>query len=193
MRSQSGTLARTEQGSVSRKVRLQNNSEVRSLSTNTSVMVEFYDLWHSLTVPNDVDLLKQLQSGMSSINTMADSLTHTLSFRWVTRDGLGSPGHKDPSWKEERQKIGDTTAHRPTHKYSLEGYGYRPQQRLCGTWKMMNSASYPYTNTFTVIPCILLLTVVFCSNNIFTISAFIICALSLILADFIETVSVSQR
>ena len=29
-------------------------------------MVEFHDLWHNLIVPNDVDLLKQLQSGISS-------------------------------------------------------------------------------------------------------------------------------
>ena len=28
--------------------------------------IEFHDLWHNLIVPNDVDLLKQLQSGMSS-------------------------------------------------------------------------------------------------------------------------------
>jgi transcription initiation factor TFIIE subunit beta len=34
-------------------------------------MVEFYDLWHSLIVPNDVDLLKQLQSGMLSVPTVA--------------------------------------------------------------------------------------------------------------------------
>jgi transcription initiation factor TFIIE subunit beta len=27
-------------------------------------MIEFHDLWHNQIVPNDVDLLKQLQSGM---------------------------------------------------------------------------------------------------------------------------------
>lgn len=136
-----------EQGLVSRKVRFQDNFEVRSFSADACAMVEFYDLWHSLTVPNDVDLLKQLQSGMSSNNTMADCLTRTISSRRATGDGLGSPSHKDPSWKEERQKIGDTTTHCSTHKYSLEGYGDRPQQRLCGTWKMTNSTSYPDTNT----------------------------------------------
>ncbi|KAH9964900.1 transcription initiation factor IIE subunit beta [Russula dissimulans] len=31
--------------------------------TGLSVEQEFYDLWHNLIVPNDVDLLKQLQSG----------------------------------------------------------------------------------------------------------------------------------
>ncbi len=106
-------------------------------------MVEFYDLWHNLTVPNDVDLLKQLQSGMSSLSTMAYLLTYAISPRWATGDGLGGPSHKGASWKEERQKIGDTAAHRPTHKHSLEGYGDRPQQRLCGTWKMMGSVPCP--------------------------------------------------
>ena len=110
-------------------------------------MVEFYDLWHSLTVPNDVDLLKQLQSGMSLLSTMAYTLTHTISSRRATGDGLGSPSHKGPTWKEERQKIGDTAAHRPTHKYSLEGYRDRSQQGLCSTRKMKGSVSYPYTNT----------------------------------------------
>ena len=30
-------------------------------------MIEFHDLWHSLPVPNDVDLLKALSSGKSSL------------------------------------------------------------------------------------------------------------------------------
>jgi transcription initiation factor TFIIE subunit beta len=30
------------------------------------VTIEFHDLWHNLNVPNDVDLLKQLQSGIIS-------------------------------------------------------------------------------------------------------------------------------
>jgi hypothetical protein len=94
-------------------------------------------------VPNDVDLLKQLQSGMSSLSTLAYPMTHAISSRWATGDGFGSPSHKGPSWKEERQKIGDTAAHRSTHKYSLEGYGDRPQQRLCSTWEMMDSVPYP--------------------------------------------------
>jgi hypothetical protein len=34
-------------------------------------MVEFHDLWHNLIVPNDVDLLKQLQSGMLSLKICA--------------------------------------------------------------------------------------------------------------------------
>lgn len=110
-------------------------------------MVEFYDLWHSLTTPNDVDLLKQLQSGMSSISTMAYLLTYTISSRRATGDGLGSPSHKDTSWKEERQKIGNTAAHRPTDKYSLEGYGDRPQQRLCSTWKMIRTLTRKLTRT----------------------------------------------
>ena len=33
----------------------------------SDVFLEFYDLWHSLSVPNDVDLLKALSSGKSAL------------------------------------------------------------------------------------------------------------------------------
>ncbi len=57
-------------------------------------MAEFYDLWHNLTVPNDVDLLKQLQSGSMSPPNMAYSVTYTVFSRWSTGDGLGGPSNK---------------------------------------------------------------------------------------------------
>jgi transcription initiation factor TFIIE subunit beta len=35
--------------------------------------IEFHDLWHNLNVPNDVDLLKQLQSGILSQSAIQHS------------------------------------------------------------------------------------------------------------------------
>src|SRR6266404_6882140 len=83
-RLRTGTPVRTEQGSASRKVRIP-NCEVHSL-LKRSTMAEFYDLWHNLTVPNDVDLLKQLQSGSMSPPNMAYSVTYTDFSRWSTGD-----------------------------------------------------------------------------------------------------------
>lgn len=39
------------------------------LLTTANDCPEFLDLWHSLQVPNDVDLLKQLASGIGSLFT----------------------------------------------------------------------------------------------------------------------------
>jgi hypothetical protein len=88
--------------------------------------LEFHDLWHKLNVPNEVDLLKQLQSGL--LSQFACVLTITLyPLRWFTRDCIGGPGYQDAGGQEERQKVRDPTTYNPTYKYTLEGYGYRSQ------------------------------------------------------------------
>ena len=97
---------------------------------------EFHDLWHNLNVPNEVDLLKQLQSGL--LSQSACFLKITLhSFRWFTRDSVGGPGYQDAGGQEERKKVGNTTTNDPTYEYTLEGHGHRSQQGLCSAWKVI--------------------------------------------------------
>ena len=105
-----------------RKVQPQGDHEPLHVLTK----LEFHDLWHNLNVPNEVDLLKQLQSG--PLSQSACVLTMTLyPLRWFTRDSVGGPGYQDAGGQEERQKVGDTTTNDPTYKYTLEGYGHRSQ------------------------------------------------------------------
>jgi hypothetical protein len=85
-------------------------------------VTEFHDLWHNLIVPNDVDLLKQLQSGMI-ISQRQPRLDLIFPLRWSTRDSIGSPDNKGASGQEKGQKVGDTTTHCSADKYSFEGYG----------------------------------------------------------------------
>ena len=58
--------------------------------------LEFHDLWHNLNVPNEVDLLKQLQSGLLSQSACVLPIS-LYPIRWFTGDSIGGPGIQDPS------------------------------------------------------------------------------------------------
>lgn len=93
---------------------------------------EFGDLWHSLKVPNDVDLLKQLASGIfSPVGGPGPSETG-----WYR----GSPGYKRGGactksacrQKERETRWRTQTAPSAHHQYTHEGRN-RPFTRLRGT------------------------------------------------------------
>ena len=102
-------------------------------------IVEFNELWHSLTVPNDVDLLKQLESGNSSSSSPPLSLAplNLVGGRGSTGHQRGSPCTQSPEHQEEGQAWrGTTTASSANHQHAHEGRD-RPLKRLCCTGEVM--------------------------------------------------------
>ena len=98
-------------------------------ATDVVDLPEFHDLWHSLVVPNDVDLLKQLESGTSAFS---------LSFGHYQSSGIRGPtGHEcrsscsQGSDDEEERQAGRSAP--PTssadYKHAHEGRN-RPFARL---------------------------------------------------------------
>lgn len=78
-----------------------------TLSTYASLNArasEFIDLWHSLKVPNDVDLLRQLASGTHRQQCLTLRLAHILRFyRGIASDGRRSCSTEGASWEEEEE------------------------------------------------------------------------------------------
>jgi transcription initiation factor TFIIE subunit beta len=73
---------------------------------------EFHDLWHSLKVPNDVDLLKQLASGASDLyHALSDSLSDFVALPRFYLEGLQAttgetPVPKAPTTKKKGKRSG---------------------------------------------------------------------------------------
>ncbi|KAH9177285.1 transcription initiation factor IIE subunit beta [Lactarius sanguifluus] len=67
--------------------------------TGLSVEKEFYDLWHNLSVPNDVDLLKQLQSG---------GLQETASEAPVIKAPVGKKKGKKSATRQRTARLTNT-------------------------------------------------------------------------------------
>lgn len=73
-------------------------------------LVEFYDLWHSLQVPTDADLLKQLASGMifdfdslCVLNDCAEGLQVTAAETVVPKAPAGKKKGKRGGAPRQRQ------------------------------------------------------------------------------------------
>jgi hypothetical protein len=114
---------------------------------------EFLDLWHSLKVPNDVDLLRQLESGASPPFVVTwpqfcvSSSSHAA--RGFTGDRGRSDYGQDADGQEEGQEI--CAAESPSKDYepTLEGYGYRPVEGLYSSWKLSADGHWTHYDMLT--------------------------------------------
>lgn len=99
-------------------------------------ITEFNDLWHSLKVPNDVDLLRQLASGTFLL--FCSSCPSQLGWgRGPAGDECRSPRPQSPEYQEEGQAGRcPSTAPGADNQHAHEGRG-RSLARLCPTWEVM--------------------------------------------------------
>lgn len=102
-------------------------------------VTEFNDLWHSLKVPNDVDLLRQLASGTFLL--FCSSCPSQLGWgRGPAGDECRSPRTQSPEYQEEGQAGRcPSTAPGADNQHAHEGRG-RSLARLCPTWEVTVSA-----------------------------------------------------
>jgi len=66
--------------------------------------LEFLDLWHSLKVPNDVDLLRQLASGTQQSYSLSCHRFSDISFRGFTGHSRRDSHTQRPNDQEEGQE-----------------------------------------------------------------------------------------
>jgi transcription initiation factor TFIIE subunit beta len=66
--------------------------------------LEFHDLWHNLNVPNEVDLLKQLQSGLLSPSACVLPITLFVLSGGLQETASEAPVIKTPMGKKRGKK-----------------------------------------------------------------------------------------
>lgn len=112
---------------------------------------EFNDLWHALTVPNDVDLLRQLENGtfLPLISQPIDLhlyhplfSTQTLAFtrqlviyRGTTSRRIRS-AHDQGAPRQEEEEVRAAPAPGQDYEHAFEGYWDRSHEGLCGAWQV---------------------------------------------------------
>lgn len=108
------------------------------------IVIEFHDLWHSLKVPNDVDLLRQLASGKLRLR-----LHHLCSSFSRGSAGYcgGDCGAESTNDEKEGQKRGCSS---PTsssdHEYTSEGRDRSSERLRCSPKHQpaLGSYTFPY-------------------------------------------------
>ena len=133
-----------------------NEIKPKEMGEGMLVEKEFLDLWHELKVPNDVDLLKQLENGASLSFSLLPYLLplHRGSTSNKRRTISSQSSHCQKERKERWCSKTTASAH---HKYSSKGRN-RPIKRLSCTWEMnstlvtiMISSIYPLSNRTTLV------------------------------------------
>ena len=135
---------------------------------------EFNDLWHSLKVPNDVDLLKQLASGTSSF--LSPSPFHFLFIFWFSpadhesnRGSASDNGRGTCTQGTHREE--ERQARRSVETPTSADYEYTFERRnrfiepLCRSWEVMIGVGEHIAKTYD--SCILIELFQICGLTLF--------------------------
>ena len=116
---------------------------------------EFYDLWHSLKVPNEVDLLKQLQNGISlsscpsfrfAIYCIAKHYYLFICRGLASHSSRGTCG-QGTNGQEEGTEVWAKTKTSSVDEYQFERTN-RLEQGLCCCWQVIHDVDCPALELF---------------------------------------------